>query len=50
MSWFKRIPPKYPPKNHTPPHRSSPTTDKIMKEAQKIGPKKENTKHDKHDH
>ena len=43
MSWFKRIPPKYPPKNHTPtppPQRSSPSTEKSLKAAQKTGPKK----------
>ena len=50
MSWFKRIPPKYPPKNHIPPQRSSPTTDKIMKEAQKIGPQKQTNNNHKHDH
>ena len=50
MSWFKRIPPKYPPKNHTVPHRSSPATEKIMKEALKIGPQKETTNKHKHDH
>jgi hypothetical protein len=41
MSWFKHIPPKYPP-NHTspPPQRTSPATEKSLKAAKKTGPKK----------
>ena len=44
MSWFKRNPSKYPPKNHTapPPQRSSPSAEKSLKAAQKTGPTKKN--------
>ena len=41
MSWFKHSPPKYPPaqKHHSVPHRTSPSTEKMMDEAKKTGPK-----------
>ena len=41
MSWFKHSPPKYPPaqKHHSVPHRTSPSTEKMMHEAKKTGPK-----------
>ena len=44
MSWFKHNPPKYPPKEQTttPPHRSSPATEKSLKAAKKTGPEKKN--------
>lgn len=39
MSWFKRRPPKYPPhKMHTSPHRTSPSTEKMLDEAKKTSP------------
>lgn len=42
MSWFKRSPLKNPPKEkpHLGPHRTSPISEKILKEAKKTGPKK----------
>ena len=45
MSWFKRRPRKNEPqKPHTPPHRSSPSAEKMMEEAKAIGPKIKNKK------
>jgi hypothetical protein len=39
MSWFKRIPHRYPPTTPAPtPHRSSPATDLALEQAKKIGP------------
>jgi len=40
MSWFKRNPPKYPPKNHKPPQRTSPATEKSMEATKRTGPEK----------
>jgi hypothetical protein len=41
MSWFKRIPHKYPPApSVTAPHRSSPATDRALEEAKETRPKK----------
>jgi len=40
MSWFKRSPPKHPPyRTPSAPHRTSPTTEKMMDEAKKTRPK-----------
>ena len=39
MSWFKRIPPRYPPKATAPtPYKTSPATDLALEQAKKIGP------------
>jgi hypothetical protein len=42
MSWFKKTPPKNPPKpkNTVHPHKTSPITQKHMDEAKKTGPDK----------
>jgi hypothetical protein len=40
MSWYNKRPVKNPPKPHTAPHRTSPVTEKSMKEAKKTGPQK----------
>ena len=38
MSWFKRIPPRYPPKPAvTTPYRSSPAVDLALEQAKEIG-------------
>ena len=40
MSWFKRIPPRYPPKSTAPtPYRSSPAIDRAREQAKEIGPR-----------
>jgi hypothetical protein len=39
MSWFKRIPHRYPPQTPAPtPHRTSPATDRALEEAKENGP------------
>ena len=39
MSWFKRIPHRYPPVTPAPiPHRTSPATDRALEQAKEIGP------------
>lgn len=38
MSWFKRKPRIKEPIKHTPPHRSSPASKKMLDEAKKTGP------------
>ena len=40
MSWFKRIPHRYPPTTsvHTP-YRSSPAIDRAIEQAKEIGPR-----------
>jgi hypothetical protein len=39
MSWFKRIPHRYPPATTAPtPYRSSPATDRALEQAKEIGP------------
>jgi len=46
MSWFRHKPPKNPPlpKNTTAPHRSSPASEKAMKEAKQSGLSKSSKK------
>jgi hypothetical protein len=40
MSWFKRIPHRYPPVTPAPtPYRTSPAIDKAMEEAKLLSPK-----------
>jgi hypothetical protein len=40
MSWFKRIPHRYPPTTPAPaPYRSSPATDRALEQAKEIGPR-----------
>ena len=40
MSWFKRIPPRYPPKPAvTTPYKTSPATDLALEQAKEIGPR-----------
>ena len=40
MSWFKRNPPRYPPKpTAATPYRSSPATDLALEQAKEIGPR-----------
>jgi len=38
MSWFKRIPHRYPPASPAP-HRTSPATDRALEEAKLLSPK-----------
>ena len=39
MSWFKRIPHRYPPANTAPtPYRSSPATDRALEQAKESRP------------
>jgi hypothetical protein len=39
MSWFKRIPHRYPPATPAPtPYRSSPATDRALEQAKENGP------------
>ena len=39
MSWFKRIPHRYPPQTPaSAPHRTSPATDRALEQAKEIGP------------
>jgi hypothetical protein len=44
MSWFKRSPRTKEPIKHTPPHRSSPASEKMLDEAKKTGPDKKSSK------
>jgi hypothetical protein len=40
MSWFKRIPHRYPPATSaTTPYRSSPATDRALEKSKLLGPK-----------
>jgi hypothetical protein len=40
MSWFKRLPHRYPPATSAPmPHRSSPAIDRALEEAKEVRPK-----------
>jgi hypothetical protein len=40
MSWFKRIPHRYPPSTPAPvPHRTSPVGEKAKEKAKETGPK-----------
>ena len=40
MSWFKRIPHRYPPQMPPiAPHRTSPASDRALEEAKEIGPR-----------
>jgi alkyl sulfatase BDS1-like metallo-beta-lactamase superfamily hydrolase len=40
MSWFKRIPHRYPPAPPaSTPHRTSPATDRALEESKSLGPK-----------
>ena len=40
MSWFKRIPHRYPPQTPaSAPHRTSPATDRALEEAKLLSPK-----------
>lgn len=42
MSWFKRIPHRYPPATPAPaPYRSSPATDRALEQSKENGPKKQ---------
>jgi len=44
MSWFKRIPPRYPPKPAvTTPYKTSPATDLALEQAKEIGPSSHKT-------
>lgn len=40
MSWFNRKPRLKEPSRPSAPHRTSPVSEKILKEAKKLGPKK----------
>ena len=40
MSWFNRKPRLREPSRPSAPHRTSPASEKILKEAKKLGPKK----------
>jgi hypothetical protein len=43
MSWFKRIPHKYPPATFTPaPYRSSPAIDRALEKAKESAPTRSN--------
>jgi hypothetical protein len=40
MSWFNRSPRIKEPTKHTPPHRTSPASEKMLDQAKKTGPDK----------
>ena len=44
MSWFNRSPRTKEPTKHTPPHRTSPASEKMLDEAKKTGPDKKSSK------
>ena len=43
MSWYKKSPVKHPKTTHTPPHRTSPLSEKAIREAKRTSPGAERT-------